>query len=93
MTIRRAEEILAETYEAEGWSAIATTLRAGAGNLGDKLVTRAIVQAQREILDAALHVVAEQRCERGTPWDRALVAAMDAIRSLIPSNREEESND
>lgn len=37
--------------------------------------------AREEMRDKCLQRVAEQRCERDTPWDRALVTAMAAIRS------------
>jgi hypothetical protein len=30
--------------------------------------------------DRCLLAVAEQRCERGTPWDLAIVTAMNAIK-------------
>ncbi len=37
-------------------------------------------QAFDDGMDYAHGKVAEQRCERGTPWDMALVAAMNAIK-------------
>jgi hypothetical protein len=42
---------------------------------------RAAVAGEKE---RCLLKVAEQRCERGTPWDAALVAAMEAIRGEKP---------
>ena len=35
-------------------------------------------------IEAAATVALEQRCERGTPWDRACVTIAEAIRSLPP---------
>ena len=36
------------------------------------------------VLNEAEGAAHEQRCERGTPWDRACVACADAIRALLP---------
>lgn len=38
--------------------------------------------ARREAIEEAAGVALEQRCERGTPWDRACVAIAAAIRGV-----------
>lgn len=46
----------------------------------------ALAAARREgevrMRDECLIAIAEQRCERGTPWDLALQAALAAVRAL-----------
>lgn len=42
------------------------------------------VEAAREAIDRCIQVVAEQRCERGTPWDLACTTILDKLRALAP---------
>jgi hypothetical protein len=37
----------------------------------------------QDALERARISVLEQRCERGTPWDLAIMAAAEAIRALM----------
>jgi hypothetical protein len=39
-------------------------------------------------INAALLAIAEQRCERGTPWDNACLASLAAVRSLLRGDSE-----
>lgn len=45
------------------------------------LITR-IEGARNEALEEALRTVHEQRCERGTDWDRAVLACAAAVEAL-----------
>lgn len=55
--------------------------------ISDERLTALLSQAREDALEEALGAVAEQRCERETPWDLALLAAMRAIRSLSGKGR------
>lgn len=75
--MRRAEEILAEAYEADGWKAKANDVRNGNHYPEEDRAIRAIEQAQREAIEDAVRVLAGS----ATPFKRTLEKQ---LRALLP---------
>ncbi len=71
MTISGLSEVRKKAWE---------TRRAKYGNRG--YAKQYAKPGWNEAIDEASRVIAEQRCERGTPWDLALVTALEKVRSL-----------
>lgn len=46
----------------------------------DNVIESIYQDAYDKAMDQAVIIALEQRCERGTPWDRACVAIADKIR-------------
>lgn len=42
---------------------------------------------REEMIDAAIRRVLEQRCERGTPWDLAVLECAESLRRLKRGER------